>query len=157
MILNQASEAIYFSRRTIPCVRDALSLPATDQLKAFPFLKHLGIYGYRRETLLKLVQWPVSTQEEGRETRTTEGAGPWCSHSRLNRRIREHWGGYSRGLGEGSQGTRNRENNKMKETKYIFVTGGVVSSLGKGLTAASLGTLLESRGLKVAFKNLILI
>ncbi len=34
--------------------------------------------------------------------------------------------------------------------KYIFLTGGVVSSLGKGLTAASLGTLLESRGLQVA-------
>lgn len=34
-------------------------------------------------------------------------------------------------------------------TKYIFVTGGVVSSLGKGITAASLGTLLKSRGLKV--------
>ena len=31
--------------------------------------------------------------------------------------------------------------------KYIFVTGGVISSLGKGLTAASLGTLLEARGL----------
>ena len=34
-------------------------------------------------------------------------------------------------------------------TKYIFVTGGVVSSLGKGITAASLGMLLKSRGLKV--------
>ncbi|MCA9396582.1 MAG: CTP synthase, partial [Candidatus Omnitrophica bacterium] len=34
-------------------------------------------------------------------------------------------------------------------TKYIFVTGGVVSSLGKGLACASLGKLLESRGLKV--------
>jgi CTP synthase len=33
--------------------------------------------------------------------------------------------------------------------KYIFITGGVVSSIGKGLTAASLGTLLEARGLKV--------
>ena len=33
--------------------------------------------------------------------------------------------------------------------KYIFVTGGVISSLGKGLTAASIGTLLENRGLKV--------
>src|SRR6195256_1792959 len=33
--------------------------------------------------------------------------------------------------------------------KYIFVTGGVVSSLGKGLAAASMGCLLESRGLKV--------
>src|SRR5271157_1848830 len=34
--------------------------------------------------------------------------------------------------------------------KYIFVTGGVVSSLGKGLAAASIGCLLESRGLKVS-------
>jgi CTP synthase len=37
--------------------------------------------------------------------------------------------------------------------KYIFVTGGVVSSLGKGLTAASLGTLLEHRGLKVVLQK----
>ncbi len=36
-------------------------------------------------------------------------------------------------------------------TKYIFVTGGVVSSLGKGLASASIGALLESRGLKVSF------
>jgi CTP synthase len=36
-------------------------------------------------------------------------------------------------------------------TKYIFVTGGVVSSLGKGLSSASIGALLESRGLKVNF------
>ncbi|MFY8216383.1 MAG: CTP synthase, partial [Chthoniobacterales bacterium] len=38
--------------------------------------------------------------------------------------------------------------------KYIFVTGGVVSSLGKGLAAASLGTLLEHRGLKVILQKL---
>jgi len=37
--------------------------------------------------------------------------------------------------------------------KYVFITGGVISSLGKGLTAASLGTLLESRGLKVAIQK----
>ena len=37
--------------------------------------------------------------------------------------------------------------------KYIFVTGGVVSSLGKGLSAASLGTLLELRGLRVVFQK----
>lgn len=42
----------------------------------------------------------------------------------------------------------------MSDTiKYIFVTGGVVSSLGKGLTAASLGTLLERRGLKVVLQK----
>ncbi len=37
--------------------------------------------------------------------------------------------------------------------KYIFVTGGVVSSLGKGLTAAALGTLLENRGLKITLQK----
>lgn len=39
-------------------------------------------------------------------------------------------------------------------TKFIFVTGGVVSGLGKGITAASLGRLLKSRGLKVAAQKL---
>ena len=39
-------------------------------------------------------------------------------------------------------------------TKYIFVTGGVVSGLGKGITAASLGRLLKSRGLRVAAQKL---
>src|SRR5215211_392855 len=37
--------------------------------------------------------------------------------------------------------------------KYVFITGGVVSSLGKGLTAAALGTLLENRGLKVTLQK----
>ena len=39
-------------------------------------------------------------------------------------------------------------------TKHIFVTGGVVSSLGKGLTASSLGRLLRSRGLRVLQQKL---
>ena len=39
-------------------------------------------------------------------------------------------------------------------TKHIFVTGGVVSSLGKGLTSASIGMLLEQRGLKVKIQKL---
>lgn len=42
----------------------------------------------------------------------------------------------------------------MQMTKYIFVTGGVVSGLGKGITAASLGRLLKARGLKVAAQKL---
>ena len=41
-----------------------------------------------------------------------------------------------------------------KKTKFIFITGGVLSSLGKGLSAASIGTLLESRGLSVTFQKL---
>ena len=42
----------------------------------------------------------------------------------------------------------------VKKTKFIFVTGGVVSGLGKGITAASLGRLLKARGLKVAAQKL---
>src|SRR6187399_2710924 len=41
-----------------------------------------------------------------------------------------------------------------KKTKYIFVTGGVVSSLGKGLAASSIGCLLEARGMKVQMMKL---
>jgi len=44
--------------------------------------------------------------------------------------------------------------NSTKRTKFIFVTGGVLSSLGKGLAAAAIGALLESRGLTVTFQKL---
>ncbi len=43
---------------------------------------------------------------------------------------------------------------RSRVTKYIFVTGGVMSSLGKGLASASIGALLEARGLKVTFLKL---
>lgn len=42
----------------------------------------------------------------------------------------------------------------MAETKYIFITGGVVSSLGKGIAASAVGALLEARGLKVTIQKL---
>ena len=42
----------------------------------------------------------------------------------------------------------------MGETKYIFVTGGVTSSLGKGIISASLGNLLKARGYKVTIQKL---
>ncbi|TKB26256.1 CTP synthase [Desulfopila sp. IMCC35006] len=44
--------------------------------------------------------------------------------------------------------------NNTKRTKFIFVTGGVLSSLGKGLASAAIGALLESRGLTVTFQKL---
>ncbi|PMP64392.1 MAG: CTP synthetase [Caldimicrobium thiodismutans] len=43
---------------------------------------------------------------------------------------------------------------KKLHTKFIFITGGVLSSLGKGLAAASIGALLEARGLRVTFQKL---
>ena len=98
VVVNAAGRALYFSRRTIPYLRDsvaqasrlhgerkgvsggnfqknrsgrrdacatmAASGSVSEQLAAFPFLKHLGIYGYRRETLLRLVKFPVSPLEQ---------------------------------------------------------------------------------------------
>ena len=51
-------------------------------------------------------------------------------------------------------GPKSNANQPNGTTKHIFVTGGVVSSLGKGLTAASLGNLLTSRGLRVVMQKL---
>lgn len=64
VVVNRADRALYFSRRTIPYVRDAANRSVAEQLAAFSFLKHLGIYGYRRETLLRLVSLPVSALEQ---------------------------------------------------------------------------------------------
>jgi 3-deoxy-manno-octulosonate cytidylyltransferase (CMP-KDO synthetase) len=63
VVVNRSGEALYFSRRTIPYLRDVASLAPLQQLTSFPFLKHLGIYGYKRETLLRLVRFPVSPLE----------------------------------------------------------------------------------------------
>lgn len=64
VVVNSFGRALYFSRRAIPYLRDAANGPVAAQLAAFPFLKHLGIYGYRRETLLRLVKFPVSPLEQ---------------------------------------------------------------------------------------------
>jgi 3-deoxy-manno-octulosonate cytidylyltransferase (CMP-KDO synthetase) len=61
VVVNGAGRALYFSRRAIPYVRDAAT--GAEQLAAFPFLKHVGIYGYRLQTLLQLVRFPVSALE----------------------------------------------------------------------------------------------
>jgi 3-deoxy-manno-octulosonate cytidylyltransferase (CMP-KDO synthetase) len=62
-VVAMDGRALYFSRRTVPYLRDLAGRPAPEQLAAFPFLKHLGIYGFRRETLLRLVAFPVSPLE----------------------------------------------------------------------------------------------
>jgi len=63
VVVNASGLALYFSRRTIPYLREAASSSVSEQLAAFPFLKHLGIYGYRCSTLLRLVRHPVSPLE----------------------------------------------------------------------------------------------
>ena len=63
VVVSAAGRALYFSRRTIPFVRDLAEESPEQQLAAFPFLKHLGIYGYRCEALQRLVEFPPSPLE----------------------------------------------------------------------------------------------
>ncbi|MFM8471451.1 MAG: 3-deoxy-manno-octulosonate cytidylyltransferase [Limisphaerales bacterium] len=64
VVTDVSGRALYFSRRTIPFLRDHAGQPAATQLAAFPFLMHLGIYGYRRDALLRLVKFPQSPLEQ---------------------------------------------------------------------------------------------
>jgi len=64
VVVSIESRALYFSRRTIPFVCDLAEVNPEQQLAAFPFLKHLGIYGYRRDTLKRLVEFAPSPLEQ---------------------------------------------------------------------------------------------
>jgi len=66
-VIGKDGRALYFSRRTIPYLRAQAEQPVAEQLKAFPFLKHIGIYGFRRETLLRIVAFPVSALEHAEQ------------------------------------------------------------------------------------------
>lgn len=64
VVIDRSGKALYFSRHALPYLRDsAQALPET-RLRQHPFLKHLGIYGFRRDTLLELVRYPVSRLEK---------------------------------------------------------------------------------------------
>jgi len=63
VVCDAQGRALYFSRRTIPFLRDDSAASTAAQMEAFPFLKHLGIYGFRRDTLLQLVKYPPSPLE----------------------------------------------------------------------------------------------
>ena len=64
VVVDAAGRALYFSRRTIPFVRDSAEESPEQQCAAFPFLKHVGIYGYRRDTLKRLVEFAASPLEQ---------------------------------------------------------------------------------------------
>ncbi|HON07505.1 MAG TPA: 3-deoxy-manno-octulosonate cytidylyltransferase [Verrucomicrobiota bacterium] len=63
VVLNGEGFALYFSRSTIPYLRDVAGKSAKERLSMFQYLKHLGIYGYNKETLKKIVSVPVSPLE----------------------------------------------------------------------------------------------
>jgi 3-deoxy-manno-octulosonate cytidylyltransferase (CMP-KDO synthetase) len=67
VVVSVEGRALYFSRRTIPFIRDLAEESPEQQLAAFPFLKHLGIYGYRRDTLKRLVEFAPSPLEQAEQ------------------------------------------------------------------------------------------
>jgi len=64
VVLDASDHALYFSRHPIPYLRDAPNLSPEVALARFAYLKHLGIYGYTRSTLQRLVTLPVSSLEQ---------------------------------------------------------------------------------------------
>ncbi len=64
VVVSVEGRALYFSRRTVPYVRDFAEGSPEKQLEAFPFLKHLGIYGYQCQTLQRLVGYAPSPLEQ---------------------------------------------------------------------------------------------
>jgi len=113
--------------------------------------RHIGMYAYRRDVLLRLAALspsPLERREQLEQLRALRTASR--SGGRVDgdeplievdtRRTSSGRGRRWNGAGADDQ------NGK---TKFIFVTGGVVSSLGKGRGSASIGALLEARGLKV--------
>ena len=141
-VLDRQNHALYFSRCPIPFARDAASpvaiLPPPGHLRLSP------------RTALALRPLEALAAGEGGSARAIARAGEWRKHSRGRHRKRLARGGYA-GRCPGDRAPAARPVTATTPgsfpMKYIFVTGGVVSSLGKGLAAASLGTLLELRGL----------
>ena len=63
-VVSSSGKALLFSRRTVPYLREHADEPEELQLTRYPFLKHLGIYGYQKETLRRLVGLPESALEK---------------------------------------------------------------------------------------------
>ena len=63
-VVSNSGRALLFSRRTIPFLRDHSMETTEVQLARYPFLKHLGIYGYQKATLQQLVTLPESALEK---------------------------------------------------------------------------------------------
>lgn len=63
-VVSATGRALLFSRRTVPFLREHADEAPEQQLSRFPFLKHLGIYGYQTSTLQQLVSLPESSLEK---------------------------------------------------------------------------------------------
>ena len=147
IVLDRAGFALYFSRAPIPHARDPRGgWP--------PLYRHVGLYAYRRSTLLVLASLeptPLERTEALEQLRALE-------HGIRIRAVETAYDSIGVDTPEDLEQVRrllaaSAVELMMSNTKYIFVTGGVVSSLGKGLAAASIGALLEGHGYTVTLQK----
>ena len=160
VVRGDDGRALYFSRSPIPFRRNAEP--------GLPTWKHLGLYGYRRAALDTWTSLPPHPLEraEGLEQLRALAAGlvmavlPAVGDSigvdtpadaeAVERILRNE-----SATARARRGERGRRSGRgAMSTKYIFITGGVVSGLGKGIAGASLAALLEARGFKVTLQKL---
>ena len=153
VVTDARGRALYFSRAVIPHRREP------DDPSDGLYWQHLGIYAFTRAALAALGQPPAVRGRAGR----APGAAPGAAQRHDDRCGAASGacaarGRYSRGSPTGGSPLAHFSRAGLmttgpNATKYIFVTGGVVSSLGKGIAAASLGRLLVERGLSVTMQK----
>ena len=157
MVRARDGDALYFSRAAIPHRREGGPSPLARA--------HVGIYAFREPFLQEFAALApgrlereesleqLRALEAGHRIRVVEtryGGFGVDTPEDLERARALLGGGRRAGLSAGGRaGGRATMVKRTKKTKYVFVTGGVVSSLGKGLAAASIGALMENRGLEV--------
>ena len=147
VVTDRAGDAIYFSRSPIP-------YRARDERRSTPYFKHIGLYVYRRDFLLAYSGLPVGPLEQAERLEQLRALENGYSIRVVETEYESLGVDTPEDLERVSQVVRSfilTGNEEM--AKYIFVTGGVVSSLGKGIAAASIGCLLESRGLRVTLQK----
>jgi 3-deoxy-D-manno-octulosonate cytidylyltransferase len=146
VVTDREGRALYFSRSPIPYPRTGIR-------------SGCGTPGSTPTVARRSGGWSRPRPRRWSGPRAWSSSGRWRPGSRS---ASSSWTGSPRGstrgrttrpsanAGEGERGARSR----TEMPKHIFVTGGVVSSLGKGLTAASIGLLLEARGLTIGLQKL---
>ncbi len=149
--------ALYFSRAPIPFLRESKNTEDAALLHGRVW-QHIGVYAYTRDALARWVALPphplerIERLEQLRPLAAGWAIGVGLVAGPLRQGIdTEDRPGASQFRVDDLQ-RRARlmpANTRQQPTKFIFVTGGVVSSLGKGIAAASLGRLLVERGLRV--------
>ena len=152
------------STRGSRCISPARRFRTTREPGGPPprLYRHIGLYAYRRDVPLapRLARADAARTGANRSSScarssTAIASRPWkrptTPSASTRRRISSASVASRRPVCSGLSSAMERSD--KKPVKYIFVTGGVVSSLGKGLAAASIGALLEGHGYKVTLQK----